>query len=164
MGDKAKTIIAVFIMIGVTIAGLFYGINNKQKENEIEKKIAKMNISKAHIIKRDGYEQIDTRYLTVGKEKIMLTREFRYPRQAINQFKARYPEIIKKLRAYWACFGDMNPWNMDAYREAAVSVDTLTGEEAREVLGFFDIYENHEENRQILKEYQNINDNIGKQE
>ena len=58
---KRKT--KIFIVILIALIGiLVYSVY----ENIIESKIARLNVTKAKIAMRNGYEEIDTRYLTVG--------------------------------------------------------------------------------------------------
>ena len=60
---KRKT--KIFIVILIALIGiLVYSVY----ENIIESKIARLNVTKAKIVMRNGYEEIDTRYLTVGGE------------------------------------------------------------------------------------------------
>jgi hypothetical protein len=146
MERKTKIFIVILIaLIGILVYSVY--------ENIIESKIARLNVTKSKIVMRNGYEEIDTRYLTVGGEKYIIYREFKNPAKAMKTFKKRHPNIVKKIRRTWIAFGDLSWWNWKLYEKGAIECDQLTHEERNEIEGFFDIYENTEKNKKRLRNF-----------
>ena len=80
MERKTKIFIVILIaLIGILVYSVY--------ENIIESKIARLNVTKSKIVMRNGYEEIDTSYLTVGGEKYIIYREFKNPAKAMKPSK-----------------------------------------------------------------------------
>ncbi len=143
---KVIIIIAIVLLLGFGGYALY--------EHSIDKKIEKLNISKAETVIDDGYEEIDLRYVTVNGEKHKLRREFKNSKEAMNKFKKENPKIVKILRDSWIAFGDLSWWNWGLYslslQEDGVR-EKLEGDDFKKASSFFYIYGNKRYNRNLLK-------------